>query len=628
MRGARHGAMRWALAAWLASATAATAAPVAAPADTNRFPLIAILCYHDVSGDVSTPLQTVPAQFLREQIRACRAQGWSFLSLAELLAHREHPELLPRRVLVLMFDDGYRSFSEQALPILREEHVPATLGIITSFVEQPHPELPPMLTWADLRQLDAAGDVDVVSHSHALHQYETSDPQRDTGPSACTRRWLPDARRYEDREEYRGRIGGDLHESQRVLVTRLGHPVDVLVWPYGERNDMALAQAARAGFSASLTLDPRPVSAADLKSGCLPRVMVTRKLRFDDPRLEWLQPPPLPVRAAEVDLDSLWDPDETRFRARLDLAVTRARALGATDVILPFAPDGRGDGQLQRAFAMNHQLPLLADVWSMAAAKFAVAQMRVWVRAPSMNLSWTWERHPEWRVRRAEHSPLSARWSTRLSPDVPEARDAAEDLWSDLAVYLPIDGVLFDDDAALGSDERLAGDSTATPAQRAAAIRGLLEECKRAVRAWRPECRFARRLPAAAVERSGVDPASAADLDDSFAHDELAVVDAGRSARKPASPATVERLARRAVARWRGVRRPGAVPLLLMLAARDARTHAWLRAARQQAQATAALRAGLVHLGTAPVAAEGELPLGLLDSRAPAAPVKGASRRY
>jgi hypothetical protein len=50
-----------------------------------------------------------------------------------------------------------------------------------------------------------------------------------------------------------------------------------------------------------------------------------------------------------------------------------------------------------------------------------------------------------------------------------------------------------------------------------------------------------------------------------------------------------------------------------MLPAWDVRAHGWIAADTQQAMAVAALRAGLLHLGTYPVAAEGALPIGLLD---------------
>ena len=45
-----------------------------------------------------------------------------------------------------------------------------------------------------------------------------------------------------------------------------------------------------------------------------------------------------------------------------------------------------------------------------------------------MNLTWVWDRHPDWRVGTAGWFTAPSRWATRVSPDVPEARNAAVDL--------------------------------------------------------------------------------------------------------------------------------------------------------------------------------------------------------
>jgi biofilm PGA synthesis lipoprotein PgaB len=626
----------------LALAVILSASPVAAgaprPDSAGRAaPLIAILCYHDLSRDPGAPLQTVSPEFLRAQIRACKAEGWTFLSLAELLARRNQPERLPPRVMVLTFDDGCRSFAQDALPILRAEHVKATLAIITSFVDHPPADLPSLLSWEELRRLAARGDVEIASHSHALHRYEVSNPYRDTAPSVATRRFLPAENRYENREEYRGRIGDDLIETQRVLRRHLDRPAAVLVWPYGCHNEMARGLAARAGFTATLTLGWRPVSAEELRSGCLPRIMVTRDMRFDGHALAWLHPPDAAIGAAEVDLDELWDPDEARFRARLDQAILNARVLGATHVFLQVCSDPRREGKLLETYAMNHQLPVRADIWSMVAAKFAAARLSVWVRAPVMNLTWAWEKHPEWRLRREGGERGSAtRWGTRLAPDLPEARRAAADFFTDLAVYLPIDGVLFDDDAMMLPGERLAGSDADDPARKAAAIRELLEGCKAAVRAWRPDCQFARTIDAPVVEVSGIHPGFAQDYEEGLRDDDLTVVAAypwmEGQGHDPAR--WVGKIARRALGRWASSRPgspapPANAPVLLMLQAYDWSAQRWIPASTRRAMVAEALRAGIAHLGVYPVTpARGELPAGLLEGTPSQGRDRGGSRPY
>jgi biofilm PGA synthesis lipoprotein PgaB len=301
-------------------------------------PEIAVLCYHDISDGPDEPSITISPALLRAQIRGMKQGGWTFLSVSELLAYKERPAELPPRVAVLTFDDGYRSFSEQALPILKEEGVKATLAIVSSFINDPPKDMPPLMSWNQVREADQSGLVEIASHSHDLHRYVTSNPYRDTGPSIITRRYLLEEARYEDREEYRSRIREDLRKSRRILRERLGHDVKVLAWPYGGHNAMARAVAAKEGFTATLGLDGVPVRTEDLQGGYIPRVMVYRGSRIKGKGLGWLYPPRIPVRAAQVDLDAVYDADRDLFVRRLDRVVEKVGRM----VPIPMDPVSSG----------------------------------------------------------------------------------------------------------------------------------------------------------------------------------------------------------------------------------------------------------------------------------------------
>jgi putative glycosyl hydrolase-like family 13 (GHL13) protein len=119
-------------------------------------------------------------------------------------------------------------------------------------------------------------------------------------------------------------------------------------------------------------------------------------------------------------------------------------------------------------------------------------------------------------------------------------------------VYLPIDGVLFDDDAFMLPGERLRGGAAADPRAKAEAIERLLAEIKAGVRAWRPGCKFGRTLYAPVVERGGVHPDFAQDLGRSLQTYDLTVVvaDARWAGHRSDAASWVRRLAAKAARRW------------------------------------------------------------------------------
>jgi biofilm PGA synthesis lipoprotein PgaB len=607
---------------------AAPAAAADAAANPVPFPQIAILCYHHIAEEPGGNTLTVTPTELREQLRACREQGWTVVPLSELLERREQPEKLPARTLVVMFDDGYCSFVEKALPILRAEGLRASLAAITSFPGTERSDMPPLIDWDELRRLKNEDGIEIVAHSHALHAYETASPQGVTVPSVYARRWLAGKGDYEDRERYRNRIGDDLSKAQRAFREELGSPTSVLVWPFGAHNEMARAQAEHAGFEVTLALEHRLVTAEDLRSGCLPRFLVHRGMRFAR-NPDWYREPLPPVRMARVELDEVWNRDLGVMNQRLDEAVTRARAVGANSVMIPVFAAPERDGRLRASFAMNHQSLVAADVWAFAANRFREAGFRVWAVVPTMNLTWVWDRAEELRVPERLWPQSGRRWSTKLSPDLTDARRAAVDLVTDLAVYLPMDGMVFDDDATLGPKDKLALNGSQDPAAKAAAIRTLLDECKQAVRAWRPECRFGRIAPQGVIERPGLNTESSMSLEAALERDEL-VISPLRAPRSGSSAhivrATTEKLARRAAERWYGLGRGGEVPIVFLIPSLEAGTGRAVPEELQVAMARALNHVGLSNSGSLAPAAGGELPLGLLQSRDPIPAVRAARK--
>jgi peptidoglycan/xylan/chitin deacetylase (PgdA/CDA1 family) len=88
-----------------------------------------ILTFHDFADDRAAI--SFPAQLLRRALARVQANGYRTLPLAEvkpLLAHRQP---LPDRAVVITFDDGYQSVYEQALPILQEFGMCATVFLTT-----------------------------------------------------------------------------------------------------------------------------------------------------------------------------------------------------------------------------------------------------------------------------------------------------------------------------------------------------------------------------------------------------------------------------------------------------------------------------------------------------------------
>lgn len=107
--------------------------------DRGRRDQLAILTYHriDVPADDLYPglISATPEAFDRQV--AWLAARYHPVSLAEVLARRDGGPALPRRSVLITFDDGYRCFGDHAWPTLQRYGVPAALFVPTAYPDDP-----------------------------------------------------------------------------------------------------------------------------------------------------------------------------------------------------------------------------------------------------------------------------------------------------------------------------------------------------------------------------------------------------------------------------------------------------------------------------------------------------------
>lgn len=104
-------------------------------------PLLTVLTYHRVDWQSARPeldpalISAEPEEFERQMEWLARCA--TPISLADLLELKRDATALPRRAVLVTFDDGYRDFARLAWPVLRDHGVPVTLFVPTAFPGEP-----------------------------------------------------------------------------------------------------------------------------------------------------------------------------------------------------------------------------------------------------------------------------------------------------------------------------------------------------------------------------------------------------------------------------------------------------------------------------------------------------------
>jgi glycosyltransferase involved in cell wall biosynthesis/peptidoglycan/xylan/chitin deacetylase (PgdA/CDA1 family) len=93
-------------------------------------PSIPVLCYHDISN---APGSLTPARF-REHLDALQSEGWQTITAQQLWEAVTGARPVPRRSLVLTFDDGHISNALLAAPELERRGMTGVFFAVTDFI--------------------------------------------------------------------------------------------------------------------------------------------------------------------------------------------------------------------------------------------------------------------------------------------------------------------------------------------------------------------------------------------------------------------------------------------------------------------------------------------------------------
>jgi biofilm PGA synthesis lipoprotein PgaB len=435
--------------------------PVDGSARNNEFQVIA---YHDVRDyvldEIDADQYAISASKLIDHFNWLRLNGFVPISVDDLIRAQNGASELPDRAVLLTFDDGFKSVYTHVFPLLKLFNYPAVVSIVTSWTnrdtspgsDDPYVLQHEFLSWQDIREMRESGLVEVASHSHNLHRGIRANPQGNTQPAAVAR--LYHDGRYETHGEFAKRIRNDLTRSAALIEEHTGRAPRVMTWPYGAYSEDTLEIARNVGMPITLTLD------SDTNS--LDRIgTISRHLVLANPGVRQLSvdllhpnPPPL-IRAAQVDLDYVYDPDPQQREANLGRLLDRIKALEISHVFLQAFADPDGDGGAQALYFPNRHLPMRADLFNRVAWQLKT-RSNVLVYGWLPILSYEGDGiDPAARVTQLKNGELSfdAQSEPRLSVFDANARRVIEEIYEDLAVHAPIDGILFHDDGRLNEFE-------------------------------------------------------------------------------------------------------------------------------------------------------------------------------
>jgi peptidoglycan/xylan/chitin deacetylase (PgdA/CDA1 family) len=197
---------------------------------------VPVLCYHQIrpltaSDAAEDRTYIVPPKVLDAQLTALKRAGFASVSADDVAAHMAEGKPLPRKPVLITFDDASAGQYTRALPILRRHGFKATFFIMTVVLGKQG-----WLTRGQVRALDREG-MQIAAHTwdhRAVASYAEND-------------W---------------RV--QITEPKAELEAIVGHPVDVFAYPFGQWNAAATGHLRDAGFRIAFQLSDKIDPAAPM----------------------------------------------------------------------------------------------------------------------------------------------------------------------------------------------------------------------------------------------------------------------------------------------------------------------------------------------------------------------------
>ncbi len=416
------------------------------------------LCYHAVPLKAAPgDSYSIPQKKFVEQMEYLRAHGYHPVSFDDVVKAHNGEKELPEKAVLLTFDDGYISYYDFVVPVLEELGYPSVLAVVGTFIENAATKgLPePLMTWEQIKELSSHRLVEVVSHTYNMHQGIQYNPQGNVAAAASVVAFDPATKAYETEEEYRARLKADFISQKIIFKEKLGFAPRVTVWPYGRFNRISVDVAKKTGIESTFALEEGYSSIENLDA-------VNRNLVENSPIEHFIKMMKDPagekpmIRAMQVDLDLIYDPDEKQMDKNLGKLIDRLVAMDVNTVFLQAFADPEGKGNIKSVYFDNSVLPVRADFFSHAVHQMAIRAMMVYAWMPALSIELPDSvLNEKLKVRELQDgSPVhSSSWYRRLSPFSSDTAELFRRLYEELASHSQIHGVLFQDDAYLTDHE-------------------------------------------------------------------------------------------------------------------------------------------------------------------------------
>ena len=212
--------------------------------DTESGVKLPIVMYHSVLRDEKRlGKYVVSPETVENDMRYLKANGYSAVTVRDLIDYVDDGKALPKKPVMLTFDDGYYNNYSYVYPLAKkygEKVVISPVGRYTDLFtggDADHPSYS-YLTWSEISEMIDSGFVEIQNHSYNLHS--------SSGRLGASRR------AGENAGAYAALLERDLRKMQDETEEHTGYEPTAFVYPFGAISKESVPVVKKIGFRASM----------------------------------------------------------------------------------------------------------------------------------------------------------------------------------------------------------------------------------------------------------------------------------------------------------------------------------------------------------------------------------------
>lgn len=209
---------------------------------------VPIVMYHSImkkSPELGKYVITVTE--FENDIKCLKDRGYSAITMTELINYVYNNAALPKKPVIITFDDGNLNNYLYGKPILEKYKMKAVLSVIGKYSEAfsgtPPPTSDPAyshVSWNQIKEINDSGYFEIQNHTYNLHSItkKRNGAKRNKGESL---------------ENYRAALTQDIVKLQNKLTEVTGTAPNTFTYPYGSISRESKDILKELGFKATLS---------------------------------------------------------------------------------------------------------------------------------------------------------------------------------------------------------------------------------------------------------------------------------------------------------------------------------------------------------------------------------------